>query len=202
MARELKSLIVEKVKNWDEMALLQAMGYRKVNERCRARLKSLLEADDLGLNAGGYDLKYSDADFLQALCNVLGIESQRVDAAVEAIEEEQQARMTAFDCYLWVFTNFKRANQPVFALAACEQYRYLRFEEDFWKLPLHEKIHEAGRRVRSHMQETGGELPCWGKAQEYWFFYAREKSYRLNTRGDIIGHRDGPVTSGAGMHLR
>jgi len=198
MIGKLRSWLSLRLSECNRVDILKSMGYPQPTERNLARLDKVLADRHLGLNDGAYDLRYSDEEFLRALCSALGADEALVDVEIAAILREHECQVAAFKPYLWVDTGFTRKNQPLFALAALEQFRYLDFEPTFWRLPLHEQIARAGRRIREHLESTGGELRVWGPVQQYWFFYSKDSAYLLGKNGDIIGKREGPVPSMSG----
>jgi|25_taG_2_1085351.scaffolds.fasta_scaffold09875_1 hypothetical protein len=175
--------------------LLKVMGYGAPTQKSRRRLKNVVENPDLGLGSGNFDFKYSDQAFLKALGVVLGLDQRALTEHMAAIIAEQDEEKKAFRPYVWVDTDFQRTSQPVFALAACESQRYLRFGRDFWRLPLHDQLLRARRRIRSHIRGTAGELGIWGAIQRYWFFHKEEQALLLSRDGRVIGERHGPVPS-------
>lgn len=198
MIGKLRSSLSLRLLECNRVDILKSMGYPQPTERNLARLGKVLADRDMGLNDGAYDLRYSDEEFLRTLCSALGVDDALVDVEIAAIVSEHECQVAAFKPYLWVDTGFTRKNQPLFALAALEQFRYLDFEPTFWRLPLHEQIARAGQRIREHMESTGGDLPVWGRVQQYWFFHSRDWAYLLGVTGEIIGECEGPVPSRSG----
>ncbi|MDF1822254.1 MAG: hypothetical protein P1U64_11800 [Alcanivoracaceae bacterium] len=197
MTRSLRSELILRLLQTSHVDVLRSMGYRQPAQKEVARLENVIASEDLGLASGGFDFRFSDEEFLKALCAQLGIGDELVDAAVQNIREALAAEKAAFKPWLWVETGFRRTSQPVFALSLCEPLRRLRLEENLWQLPFDEQILRAGHRIREHMAETGGELDMWGVIQQYWFFYAPEKSLVMSRNGDVIGEREGPESSRA-----
>ncbi|MDX1805015.1 MAG: hypothetical protein R3292_13135 [Alcanivorax sp.] len=195
MRGELRTELVLRLAQCDHLQILKSIGYARPSTRNLERLANLLDAEDLGLNSGGYDFHFGDEGFLRAISDAVGIEADLVGKEIDAILTEREEHKAAFKPYLWVDTGFRRRSQPLFAMAACEQFRHLRFEGTFWRLPLHVQLQRAGQRVRDHMQETGGEVKMWGTVRQYWFFYASNKAYILSRHGDVIEEREGPVPS-------
>lgn len=194
---EFKTDIKARLKGKTPVEILKAMGYQKPTQQTIERLESVMASKRLGLEHGGFDLKYSTPEFLGALCKVAGIDEQEARQRVRHLHNGVSEDWHAFKPYLWVNTHFKRRSQPIFALAAMESRRYLSFPEGFWRLPIAEQLGEAQRKVHTHMADTEGTLPMWGDIDEYWFFYEPETAYVLSTSGDVLGKWKGPVPNRA-----
>lgn len=166
------------------------MGYQRPDQRAQARLQTVFEDPDLSLRQGGFDFRYSDEEFVKALCEVLGIPAVDYQPAIAAILQRLSEDRMAFKPYLFVDTDFVRRNQPVHALAFCEGQRYVHFDTGFWRKPLTEQVELARQRVREHMAETRGDLDIWGQIQRYHFFYAPEQSVEIAPDGQVRADRD------------
>ncbi len=182
--------------------ILKKMGYSEPDQSHLARLDRVLNDRNWGLLDRGHDSHYSDEEFFRSLCAVMEVDAKIVDTAINITIKAHQDRIAAFKPYLWVDTGFTRENQPIFAMAAMEQFRHLYFESAFLSLPMHLQIDQVRQRIRKHMAATGGELKMWGEIQQYWFFHSIDKAILLDVNGDIIGEREGAVPSRSGCSLR
>ncbi|HTN35130.1 MAG TPA: hypothetical protein VL091_14070 [Marinobacter sp.] len=182
-------------------AILEAMGYRKITSANKERLQRVLDSHEFGLNDGGFDFKYSSEGFLRALCTATGMDMALADQRITRLKKWLDEEKAAFKPYLWVDTGFKRTSQPLFALAFCEHQRYLHFPKGFWRLSLDKQLGHAQWMVREHVYETGAELGIWGDIKQYWFYYKKDTAYLLARNGEVIGKRDGPVSSKAKVNL-
>lgn len=170
--------------------LAARMGYRRVNEKLLARLDAVLNDDLLGLDSSGFDFRYSRDEFLIALCDVLDINPALRKAEHARIRALVSHRATAFRPQIFADTGFKRASQPIFALAAMEHGRWLCFERAFVDLDLADQFRAARERVIAHYDETGGELDLWGAIQRYLFQYADDAVLIFDTAGRAVGETD------------
>lgn len=186
---ELRTDLKAGLKGKSHTAILKAMGYRNPTPANIKRLENVLASKHLGLEGGGFDLKYSSAEFLLALSKVAGLKGQEARHRISHLEHPLSEEWHAFKPYLWVDTNFKRTSQPIFALAACESFRHLFFPKGFWRLPLEQQLAKAGEKIREHVRETTGTLGIWGKIEAYWFVPAPGQAYVLSTEGDVIGEK-------------
>ncbi|WP_290525725.1 hypothetical protein [Alcanivorax sp.] len=182
--------------------ILKKMGYSEFDQSHLARLNRVLNDPDWGLLDGGHDSHYSDEAFFRSFCAVMEVDANIVDAVISDIIKAHQDRIAAFKPYLWVDTGFTRKNQPLFALAAMEQFRHLYFDSQFLRLPMPLQMKKARRSIRKHMADTGGELQMWGAIRQYWFFHSIDRAILLDVNGDIIGEREGPVPSLSSCSLR
>jgi len=166
------------------------MGYPRVNEKLLSRFDAVLNDDLLGLDDSGFDFRYSRDEFLVALCDVLDIDPALRKAEHERIRALVSHRATAFRPRIFVNTGFKRASQPIFALAAMEHRRWLCFERAFVDLDLADQFRAARERVIAHYDETDGELDLWGTIQRYLFQYADDAVLIFDTAGRAVGETD------------
>lgn len=202
MTSELRTDLKAGLKGKTPEEILKAMGYHRPKQQNIERLKNVLGSKNLGLEGGGFDLKYSTPEFLVALSQVAGLDDKEVRQRIQNIQQAVSEGEHAFKPFMWVDTHFKRTTQPIFALAVCESFRYLSFPKSFWRLPLDQQLGKAQAMAQAHMTKTEGKLAMWGDIQEYWFFYAPLKAYRLSPKGEVLGQREGPVSGSASVGIR
>ena len=182
---------------WSREAILKKMGYHKPRATNLERLQKVLSSPTLGLDIGGYDLRYQSHEFVHELCRALELPLDECDAHIARIKRQAEDDRAAFKPYLWVDTDFKRKSQPIFALAFLESRRYLGFPRWILRLTPEQQLVQAQELVQDHMRETEGELLIWGSIKRYWFFYAPNRSYWLAPDGEVIAKNEGLVTSRA-----
>jgi len=197
MIDNFKTDLVVRAAKYTPEQLLRIMGYRNPGTSTKKRLQSVLESPDFGLEQGSYDFRYTSRQFLTVLCIAVGMERPVIKTRVEQLEHRIEEERVAFKPYLWVDTDFKRQNQPVFMLAALNQQRYLHFTKGFWRNDLASQLEIAQSWVRVHMSKTDGELGTWGRIQQYLFYYTASQAYILAPSGEVIGEHEGPVPNGA-----
>ena len=178
-------------------AILKKMGYYKPSATNLERLQKVLNSPTLGLDVGGYDLRYQSHEFVHELCRALELPLDECDANIARIKRQTDDDRASFKPFLWVDTDFKRENQRVFVLAALESRRYLGFPRWLLRLTPEQQLVQAQELVQEHMRETEGELLIWGTIKRYWFFYAPNRSYWLAPDGEIIAKNEGPVSNQA-----
>lgn len=159
--------------NADLSDISQLMGYRSRIEHCQSRIRTLLTDPYLGLGQGGFDFKFSDLEFLQHLCRLLGIDLDAYSAEIEVIQRELEERRTAFRPYVFIDTGFQRTTEPVFVLALFESKRRIMLDEATRKMPLNQQVRYVQSMVSKHFDENEGQLGVWGSIQRYLFNYAK-----------------------------
>jgi len=188
-----KTDLVLRAAQMPSVEILRAMGYQKPTFANLERLKSVVDDPEFGLDAAGFDFKFSSEDFLRKLCSVVGIDHAVTEKRMKSLMQYIGEENSAFKPFIWVNTGFTRKSQPLFALAACEEQRYLSFSKGFWRRPVSKQLCLAQCRIREHFYETGGELGIWGEIKQYWFYYEKDAAYLLARNGDLMGKRGGPV---------
>jgi len=182
---------------WSREAILKKMGYHKPRATNLERLQKVLGSPVLGLDVGGYDLRYQSHEFVHELCRALELPLDECDANIARIKRQAEDDRAAFKPYLWVDTDFKRKDQRVFVLAFLESRRYLGFPRWILRLTPEQQLVQAQELVQEHMRETEGELLIWGTIKRYWFFYAPNRSYWLAPDGEVIAKNAGSVSNQA-----
>ena len=144
----------------------------------------------MGLDLGGYDLKYSDEEFLLRLIDLVGIDSSEVSPVIESIQQEIQSIKTQFQPVLFVDTDFKRTTEPLFALSLSENHRYIDCAEQLINRPVHDQVTIAGQLAAKHYEANDGVADVWGQIQRYVFTYAEGQLVVFDTKGGVIGECD------------
>lgn len=202
MTTDFQQALQQRLREHDIGQVLRQLGYAPDNRQAMARLLQAVESPCHGLDQSHYDFRYSSPEFLRALCRVLDLAPEPVEAEITRIQAALQHAREAWRPFIWVDTHFRRQSQPLFALAACESQRYLRFDWPLAQQPLAQQLPVVRGRISEHWQTTGGQLGIWGAIQEYWYFYQHERACRLNPAGAVIGFHTGPVPSQAGVTVK
>lgn len=161
------------------------MGYGRATPQRRDRLARVLDEDLLGLDDGAFDFRFDSLGFVEALCKALDLSAETIEAGLADLRA-LVARRRAYAPSMFVETNFKRRNEPLFALSAMESKRWIVFERSFRALPAIKQIHVAGKRTRSHYNEHDGVLPLWGTIQHYVLFLTPETTLLLGIDGRVV----------------
>lgn len=174
--------------------IAQLMGYnRKGINKAVTRIEQVLSDPQLNLYANVFDFKYSNQEFIERLCEVVGIDLNRFNAEIESITAYYEAIRDSFKSYVLVDTGFKRKNEPIFMLSCMEHHRYLYLSKDQCLLPVADQVAYVQTCIKKHYAENNGELPMWGEIQRYVFFYSEGCSISLNGDGVIL--EDSPVVN-------
>ena len=175
-----------------DIALLMGYG-KKHSDKASHRIQRVIDDPDLGLDAGLFDLKYSDEEFLKKLCEVLGLDTETASREIKMISDDAFEIRTRYKPWIWIDTGFKRVNQPIFALAAMEQFRRIPLPE-IAGLPLDEQIEKVKKGILRHYQENDGSLMIWGEIKKYWFHYGENQVIAFSPDGTIlVGEHEAPV---------
>jgi|SRR5690554_519488 len=180
--------------------LLQKMGYSKPGEKTLERLRATLSSPNSMLDTPSYDFRYSQPQFLQALCEVLGISRSKVEQHIAKVKARLDSIANAFKPYVWVDTEFKRESEPLAVLAMIENQRYIHFPDTFYLHSLDVQLDLAGERAALYYQQTNGVLPMWGSIKRFRYYVADNEAYVLDTNGKMIGKHQGPVDNKAGVN--
>ena len=127
-----------------------------------------------------YDFVLGSELFLKKLIEIYGDEED-----MKTFEKVRE-KLSRKPGYLFVNTNFKRVNQPIFVLAFMEGLRNLSIDRKEFENK-EEELEYVKNLVKNHYKEHNGELKLWGKIQNYiykseWF----EKFLVIDKNGNII----------------
>ncbi len=183
----LVNVINEKLKIQDKVKIIQAMGYKNVKKGL-ITLEKFLTCKDLAswLREGHYDLVFTGEDFFIKLCDLLEIEQNLYLGEIEIAKDYNNALHQLKPTYIFVYTDFKRKNEPIFALACLESTRRLNIDKKQILYKSSEEIFAlVTSMIREHYVNNEGELKVWGKIQNYVLHLQGEK-YVFNTQGAFV----------------
>lgn len=179
------------------------MGYLKPTERHLFRLNHVIFSETLGLTEDLFDLKYSNRNYVKKLAEICGFTVEETESVINVISEKSHSDKTAFKPYIFINTGFKRATQPIFALAACEHLRYLTLPSDLIFQPALEQLTFINERIEQHFEETNGFLGIWGNVISYFFAYDKGCAIEISPVGHIIAnHNDFEPDSQASIEYK
>ena len=170
--------------------ICQLMGYK--GSIPVTRLHDVMHDQFLGLFKGGYDLKFSDSEFLSKLCSVIGIDINTYQSELDAMHAEHKDRRERFESYVFVDTGFKRTTQPIFALAAYSSQRYLWLEYEVRILPVNEQIEFVQDLIKNHYEQHDAQLGIWGDIKKYLFVYAEGIQLEISPDGHVLTESAAP----------
>ena len=176
-----------RLSNVDLRDISQMMGYRsrRIDQGVK-RIQRLLSDPYLGLGNGEYDFKYSDEEFLRALCELVGLGIEAHEGEVDNLRRDLGERRQVFKSYVFVDTGFQRTTEPAFVLALCESRRRIFLDADTRMLPMDQQVYQVQKMVRDHFEACNGTLGIWGNIRRYLFVYKENEQLVLSTNGSIV----------------
>lgn len=181
----------------DSTELLQAMGYPRPSIQNLERLQAVLSSSVLGFDKSTYDFRYSGDEFVLSLSTALGLSRSFAKQEIAVIKSAIEREPNRFKPYLFVGTDFRRDNQPLFMLALLQHQRYVPVLDIKCDTPIAQQIEIAGNYVREHYAQSGGDLGTWGTIQRYLFYYSSKQAVTLSLHGVLDGEWHGPEPSRA-----
>jgi hypothetical protein len=91
--------------------------------------------------------------------------------------------------YIFVNTDFKRANEPVFILGILEGIRRLSLQKELKEKSFDEIKSAMTQKIQEHYLDSGGRLTIWGDIKNYVLHF-NGKSYLFDTNGLYLGEND------------
>ena len=166
----------------------KALGYRNVvsvKKRIDTIVKSQNFLDWMHKN-GGYDLKYSRMEFIKKLNEFLKIDPALLELDIIAYNEHEEKFKREFQSYIFIYTGFRRKNEPIFALAMLSNRRYIYIDKEQTMIQdFSAKFAHAKELIKEHMHITGGDLGIWGKIKSYVWHYDEHRSITFALDGSI-----------------
>lgn len=195
----LQYLIKDKLKSSKINELAEALGY-STTKKLSERIGAVTNSDTLSLDSSHFDFHYSTPEFIRKLCEVLMIPLVLCNKVISEIEADLQIKKYKFKSRLFIETNFKRKNEPIFALAALEGRRYIPVD-DLQGVLLNDQFKYIQKLIKSHYAEQSV-LEVWGEISQYVYFYDENTIIIFSTSGDVIDSVEKYSTSRATMSLR
>ena len=90
-------------------------------------------------------------------------------------------------CYIFVNTNFRRKNEPIFVLAFMEGRRRIAIPKEKFVFKSDDEIFElVSKIVKKHYKENEGKLPIWGNIDNYFYHHKDGKVYTFDKNGLMV----------------
>ncbi len=176
-------------KFYKELAL--KMGYKNIDKAVE-RIKSIEMAQTTyeWLKSGGFDMKYSNEEFLIALCKLLAIKPSSYDAPILEAKKRLSDLENMREPYIFIDTGFKRKGETIISLGALQYKRRLKFDkEEFLYTPEKEFLEIVSCRIKEHYATSGGKLDLWGEVQKYIFHDKYNIAHTFDINGVKISER-------------
>ena len=180
-------LIKEKITFYNKDDLSKKLGYSN-KVKFEETLNKFLQFSDLNqwFEKGHYDLVNNTEEFFIKLSKALNIEDSLIDKELKKTEFYRQEVEKFKDSYIFVNTNFKRKNEPIFALAFCENQRRIslyKIENLLFKT-IDEIFEILSKEIKKHYLQNKGTLKIWGKINSYQI-HLFGKIYVFNINGNL-----------------
>lgn len=167
------------------------LGYASSKKAIKA-LDKFVDSKNLHdwLHSGYFDFKHTALSLFEKLCEIIDIDKTIIEKVLLE-DEKYNAELERFkDSYIYVNTNFKRKNEPIFALACLESQRRL-------KVPLKNLLFKTVKEILKSVSDfivehyliSKGDIGIWGKALNYVFHHNGNK-YIFDTKGNRVYNVD------------
>ena len=162
--------IKEKIKFQNKTLLTKELGYSN-STKFEKTLNKFFQFSTLygWFQCGHYDLVNTAEDFFIKLSKALKIDEDTINNEIENITLYKKEIEKFKDSYIFVNTNFKRKNEPIFALALCENQRRIslyKIENLLFKT-IDEIFEILSKEIKKHYLQNKGTLKIWGKINSY-----------------------------------
>lgn len=171
--------------NSDKKALSKALGYvREQNfTRALANLEAAKSLDEF-ITKGHFDWAHSSETLILALSKHFAL---NIDAELSEVQKLYNERVKFRGSYIYIDTDFRRNNEPIFALAMAQHLRYISltpFLDELCFKALHEQLKTISKITKSYYQKTQT-LPIFGAITGFKLYFLG-KNYSLDTNGEFI----------------
>ena len=179
--------IKEKIKLHNKTLIAKELGYSN-STKFEITLNKFLQFSTLyeWFQCGHYDLVNTAEDFFIKLSKALKIDEDTINNEIENITLYKKEIEKFKDSYIFVNTNFKRKNEPIFALALCENQRRISLykNENLLFKSIDEILEILSKEIKKHYLQNKGTLKIWGKINSYQI-HLFGKIYVFNINGNL-----------------
>ena len=162
--------IKEKIKLQNKTLLTKELGYSN-STKFEITLNKFLQFSTLNewFQCGHYDLVNTAGDFFIKLSKALKIDEDTINNEIKNITLYKKEIEKFKDSYIFVNTNFKRKNEPIFSLALCENQRRISLykKENLLFKPTDEILEILSKEIKEHYSQNSNNLGIWGKIVFY-----------------------------------
>jgi hypothetical protein len=177
--------IKEKIKLYNKILLTKELGYSS-SIYFEKTLNKFLQFSTLyeWFQCGHYDLVNNAKDFFIKLSKALKIDENTINNEIETITFYKQEIEKFKDSYIFVNTNFKRKNEPIFRLALCENKRNISLykKENLLFKTTDEILEILSKEIKEHYLQNSDNLGIWGKIVSYQV-HLFDTTYIFDTNG-------------------
>ncbi len=168
--------------------IAKQLGYNSTKTASKT-IQSFLDTKNIydWLNNAHYDLKYTSIGFFNKLCHIYKIDEEDINNELQEYEKIKAEIKKHQYSSIFVNTNFKRKNEPIFALAFLESKRNIRLDTDILLFKTDDEILDlVSEVVKQHYVKNSGGLAIWGNIVNYVYHNSDNKRYIFNTQGIAI----------------
>ena len=162
--------IKEKTKLQNKTLVSKELGYSNLT-KFEKTLNKFLQFENLyqWFEKGHYDLVNTAEDFFIKLSRALKIDENTINNEIKNITLYKHEVEKFKDSYIFVNTNFKRKNEPIFALALCENQRRISLykNENLLFKSIDEILEILSKEIKKHYLQNSDKLGIWGKIVSY-----------------------------------
>ncbi len=179
--------IKEKIKLQNKILLAKELGYSN-STKFEITLNKFLQFSTLNewFQCGHYDLVNTAGDFFIKLSKALKIDEDTINNEIKNITLYKKEIEKFKDSYIFVNTNFKRKNEPIFALALCENQRRISLykNENLLFKSIDEILEILSKEIKKHYLLNSDKLGIWGKIVSYQV-HIFDTIYTFDTNGSL-----------------
>ena len=179
--------IKEKIKFQNKTLLTKELGYSN-STKFEKTLNKFFQFSTLygWFQCGHYDLVNTAEDFFIKLSKALKIDENTINNKIKNITLYKHEVEKFKDSYIFVNTNFKRKNEPIFALALCENQRRISLykNENLLFKTTDEILEILSIEIKKHYLQNSDKLGIWGKIVSYQV-HLFDTIYILDTNGSL-----------------
>jgi len=173
----------------DSSEVAKRMGYTNV-KKCEARIQYVLNSPDFGLIESNFDGIYSSEDFFNNLLKVVGLGQLIYSKELQDLRTMVEDERWGFRPWIFVDTNFKRKNQPIFVLAFSEGVRRFALPKKLKSMRLDEQCEYLRAFISKYLvdltNEHQGELAIWGKPVSFHCHVTEDHVLKFDLDGNLI----------------
>jgi hypothetical protein len=153
--------------------------------------------------SGNYDFVNQPYDFFKKLSYALELDKELIKETLEK-EEAYLKELERFrGTYIFINTDFKRNNEPIFVLALLEHERTLSLclHEELYFKSTQEVLEIVSKMIKEHYEKNQGKLVVWGEIASYQV-HVDKKTYIFDTSGVLLKQAEPAFESYASLHLK
>jgi len=181
----LMKTIKNRLSQMDKKEVVKLIGYYKGLKT----LDEFLNSKDIfhWIHKGKYDFENTSKEFFIKLCKILNISDEEVGKELNYIEAKENELRKFEGVYLFVNTNFKNTQEPIFVLAFMKAKRriYPNLEDLIFKSD-EEVFKIISQIIKIHYKENKGLLPMWGEIINYVYHHIDGKIYVFDFNGNLV----------------